>query len=335
MSFSKTLTSAVAAVTVAGAVGLAYAQSTPDTHHRSGPGQRRHEPAGEQHGAAGRHEHAALEHDDHRATTRRRACRRISSRRPTATKVGRPRGHRRPPTGPVAALSTIMKLIPEGELRSDLLAGLKQGVLFAAAALVITLPPAGLATLRAPPPSAAAAIAPIERERPVPPRRLRRRMPASADARFVADWVADSGDSKGLPYLVLDKRDARLLRLRRRRPADRHQPGAARRRARRRLGRRHRQPADGPGAARGEDHAGRPLRRRGRAQRRRRGRRLGRLRRGRVDASRAPGRPEGAPTRAAGVAGSGRSGASRTAASTSRSRSSNRSSGPCFARPGP
>jgi hypothetical protein len=25
----------------------------------------------------------------------------------------------------------------------------------------------------------------------------------------VADWVADSGDSRGLPYLILDKRDAR------------------------------------------------------------------------------------------------------------------------------
>ena len=31
MSLSKSLTSAVAALTVAGAVGLAYAQSTPDT----------------------------------------------------------------------------------------------------------------------------------------------------------------------------------------------------------------------------------------------------------------------------------------------------------------
>ena len=37
------------------------------------------------------------------------------------------------------------------------------------------------------------------------------RIAASADARFVADWVADSGDSKGLPYLILDKRDARLF----------------------------------------------------------------------------------------------------------------------------
>jgi hypothetical protein len=37
MSFSKTLTSAVAAVTVAGAVGLAYAQSTPDTTTPAAP----------------------------------------------------------------------------------------------------------------------------------------------------------------------------------------------------------------------------------------------------------------------------------------------------------
>ncbi|MCE9658661.1 MAG: hypothetical protein K8R60_08885 [Burkholderiales bacterium] len=37
MSLSKTLTSAVAAVTVAGAVGLAYAQSTPDTSTTPAP----------------------------------------------------------------------------------------------------------------------------------------------------------------------------------------------------------------------------------------------------------------------------------------------------------
>ena len=37
MSLSKSLTSAVAAVTVAGAVGLAYAQSTPDTATQPAP----------------------------------------------------------------------------------------------------------------------------------------------------------------------------------------------------------------------------------------------------------------------------------------------------------
>ena len=102
-----------------------------------------------------------------------------------------------------------MKFIPEGELRSDLLAGLKQGVLVAAGALVLTLPPTGLATLRAPPPSAVA-VAPIDRSGPFRPADFGSHA-ASLDARFVADWVADSGDSKGLPYLILDKRDARLF----------------------------------------------------------------------------------------------------------------------------
>ena len=37
MSLSKSLTSAVAALTVAGAVGLAYAQSTPDTTTQPAP----------------------------------------------------------------------------------------------------------------------------------------------------------------------------------------------------------------------------------------------------------------------------------------------------------
>ena len=37
MSISKSLTSAVAALTVAGAVGIAYAQSTPDTTQPSAP----------------------------------------------------------------------------------------------------------------------------------------------------------------------------------------------------------------------------------------------------------------------------------------------------------
>jgi hypothetical protein len=37
MSLSKSLTSAVAALTVAGAVGIAYAQSTPDTSTQAAP----------------------------------------------------------------------------------------------------------------------------------------------------------------------------------------------------------------------------------------------------------------------------------------------------------
>ena len=106
-----------------------------------------------------------------------------------------------------------MRFLPEGELRSDILAGLKQGVLVAAAALVLTLPPAGLATLRsAPSPdaaAAAAAIAPIDRPGPFRAADFGVHAP-TADVRFVADWVADARDSGGLPYIVLDKRDARV-----------------------------------------------------------------------------------------------------------------------------
>jgi hypothetical protein len=93
--------------------------------------------------------------------------------------------------------------VQPSDLRSDLRAGLKQGVLLAAAALVLTLPPP-----RAVPPSAGTA-------QQTPARPVFRGADfashsASADARFVADWVADSGDSRGLPFIILDKRDARV-----------------------------------------------------------------------------------------------------------------------------
>ncbi|MCE9658662.1 MAG: hypothetical protein K8R60_08890 [Burkholderiales bacterium] len=107
-----------------------------------------------------------------------------------------------------------MKFIPEGELGTDLLAGLKQGVLYAAAALVLALPPAGLATVRSPTTTPARAsttvVAPIDRGGPFRAADFDTHS-ASADARFVADWAADSGDSRGLPYIILDKRDARLF----------------------------------------------------------------------------------------------------------------------------
>jgi hypothetical protein len=34
---------------------------------------------------------------------------------------------------------------------------------------------------------------------------------ASSDARYVADWVANSGDNAGLPFVILDKKDARIF----------------------------------------------------------------------------------------------------------------------------
>jgi hypothetical protein len=36
------------------------------------------------------------------------------------------------------------------------------------------------------------------------------REPASADARYVADWAIGSGDSQGMPFLIVDKKQARV-----------------------------------------------------------------------------------------------------------------------------
>ena len=99
--------------------------------------------------------------------------------------------------------SAVAALEPS-DLRSDLWAGLKQGVLLAAAALVLTLPPARTV----PPTPATVAQAPARHTFHGADFAAK---PASADARFVADWVADSGDSRGLPFIILDKRDARVF----------------------------------------------------------------------------------------------------------------------------
>jgi hypothetical protein len=35
--------------------------------------------------------------------------------------------------------------------------------------------------------------------------------PASRDARHIADWVMDSGDNRGLPFVIIDKTEARIF----------------------------------------------------------------------------------------------------------------------------
>ncbi len=37
------------------------------------------------------------------------------------------------------------------------------------------------------------------------------REPSSRDVRHIADWVMDSGDNKGLPFLIIDKVDAKIF----------------------------------------------------------------------------------------------------------------------------
>lgn len=89
---------------------------------------------------------------------------------------------------------------------AQITAGLKQGVLLGAAALVMTLPPAGLAT--SPPRSSWAAFT-----GDTPPRLVADfgSHPASADARLVADWVTGSQDNRRLPFVILDKREAMVF----------------------------------------------------------------------------------------------------------------------------
>jgi hypothetical protein len=102
-----------------------------------------------------------------------------------------------------------MKSGPSSADVSDLLAGLKQGVVVAVAALVLILPPPGPGGFRnetpaSQPAAVGTSAAPFHGADFAS-------NPASADARFVADWVTDSRDNGVLPFVILDKRDARVF----------------------------------------------------------------------------------------------------------------------------
>lgn len=99
-------------------------------------------------------------------------------------------------------LSTAWK-----SLDAEVVDGVKRGLLFGAAALVVILPPGGgLATARLQ--STTAMAAPIVSDAPryanfghvEPPEQVRR----------IADWVADSRDNGPLDFVVLDKRQAHV-----------------------------------------------------------------------------------------------------------------------------
>ena len=99
--------------------------------------------------------------------------------------------------------------------RNDWLAGLKQGVVIGLAAALLVLPPFAVPRHLAPS-SAAGVVAAAGLARTSAPTLPERSadfaaQAATADARFVADWVADSRDNAGAPFAILDKRDARLL----------------------------------------------------------------------------------------------------------------------------
>ncbi len=89
---------------------------------------------------------------------------------------------------------------------SGLGASLRQGALLGAAVLVLTLPPAAASRWSVSPafdPSPVSLAAPRVADF--------QSHPASGDARLVADWVTESQDNERLPFVILDKRDAKIF----------------------------------------------------------------------------------------------------------------------------
>ena len=103
-----------------------------------------------------------------------------------------------------------MRLSQFLDRHADILVGLRQGVLVGAAVLAVTLPPAGSANSRLAPRLAQPVAAALQI--PEDPRVADfGEHAASADARLVADWVARRADNQRLPFVILDKRDARVF----------------------------------------------------------------------------------------------------------------------------
>jgi hypothetical protein len=91
---------------------------------------------------------------------------------------------------------------PPGSGMSDVLAGLKHGVLLGAALAVLLLPPAGVANLTGARSASVASPSPRDADFGT--------LQPSADARHLADWVAASQDNQRLPFAILDKLGARV-----------------------------------------------------------------------------------------------------------------------------
>ena len=88
-----------------------------------------------------------------------------------------------------------------------ILDGLKQGVVLGAAIAAVILPPSrGVHPIPAFP-----AIVARPASAPAAPHFADFRGSSSPDGvRHIADWVADSGDNRGMAFLIIDKKDARV-----------------------------------------------------------------------------------------------------------------------------
>jgi hypothetical protein len=105
---------------------------------------------------------------------------------------------------------------PPNSRRAELLAGVKQGVIIGAAALVVLLPAIHMAKSS----SARSAqvliqASPITAATPVEQHALRFAdlggEDASPDAKFVANWVADSRDNRSMSFVIIDKKNTKVF----------------------------------------------------------------------------------------------------------------------------
>ena len=102
-----------------------------------------------------------------------------------------------------------VQTVAPGSTRSEFGESIRRGLLVGAAVLLVVLPPAG----RPLPWVAAGSGQPPSQTRRSPPRHAVRFadfgvQTPSPDARFVADWVADSGDNGGVDFIIVDKQRA-------------------------------------------------------------------------------------------------------------------------------
>lgn len=90
---------------------------------------------------------------------------------------------------------------------SDMVAGIRQGIIIAAGILVLTLPPSRSASVAASalPAAAAKSVQPNPRFADFSGE------PASFEATYLANWIADSGDNQSLSFVIIDKKNARVF----------------------------------------------------------------------------------------------------------------------------
>jgi hypothetical protein len=89
---------------------------------------------------------------------------------------------------------------------SGLGTSLRQGALLGAAVLVLTLPPAAAGRWSTTP-----TLDAVRASSGAPHPADFQSHPASSDARLVADWITISQDNQRLPFVILDKRDAKIF----------------------------------------------------------------------------------------------------------------------------